>query len=203
MEFSTSEVLKEEEKEIDEFLRVHEEFNIREKDMEDMAKAEENEAIAEAHLVATYDETQEALEKERLLELERLREKEEKKAAEREAIRVEAYEQAEMEFFQKYPDKDPNIYSYSNKFDPATLSFKETKTMVNPKTYEEASDEYKDLALEKLLNIGGNPVKNDPFDLYVPPPEVPGLPLATVLARYQDLVRNHYMLFICEIGELE
>ena len=203
MEFSTSEVLKEEEKEIDEFLRVHEEFNIREKDMEDMAKAEENEAIAEAHLVATYDETQEALEKERLLELERLREEEEKKAAEREAIRVEAYEQAEMEFFQKYPDKDPNIYSYSNKFDPATLSFKETKTMVNPKTYEEASDEYKDLALEKLLNIGGNPVKNDPFDLYVPPPEVPGLPLATVLARYQDLVRNHYMLFICEIGELE
>jgi hypothetical protein len=189
MEFSTSETLKVEEKEIEVFLRKHEEYNIMEQDLEDVALEEEKEAIEEAELVATYNETQEQLEKERLAEEERLRGEELRKEAEREAIRLEAYEQAEMEFFQKYPDKDPNIYSYSNKFDISSLSYKETKTMVNPKTYEEASDEYKDLALEKLLNIGGNPNKKDPFDTFVPPPEVPGLPLASVLARYQDMVR--------------
>ena len=194
MEFPGTEVLRKDEEEIETFLRKHEEFSVMEKDLEQLAIDEEKDAIAEALLVASYNETQEALEAARLAEEERIREEEERKAAEREAIRLEAYEQAEMEFFQKYPDKDPNIYSYSNKFDINSLTYKAKKTMVNPKTYEEASDDYKDNALEKLLGIGGNPNKKSPYDLYVPPPEVPTLPLATVLARYQDLVSFRAMI---------
>ena len=188
MEFSASVAMKEEEKEIDDFLRKHEEFTIMEKDLEEIAMEEERNAIAEAQLVASYDESQEELERQRLAELERIQEEEERKAAEREAIRIEAYEQAEMEFFQKYPERDPNIYSYSNKFDKVSLQYKKTRTMVNPKTYEEASDDYKDQALAKLLQIGGDPNKKHPFDTYVPPPEVPKLHLAAILERYQDLV---------------
>ena len=160
MEFSPIKRIEREENEIEEFLRKHEELTLHEQEMEQLALEEEKRSIEEAQLVASYNETQEALEAERLREEEKRLKEIADREAEHEAIRAEAYAKAQREFFEMYPDKDPNIYSYSNKFDSQTLTFKSTKTMVNPDTYEAVSDDYKDEALQKLLGIGGNPTRN-------------------------------------------